>query len=351
MLLFNQYNRRKGVLFLLKKRIMKKLVIITIIITSLTSTGLFILYGPWDNFRNFWITSAMTTYSHQYLAHLFYSNETIEKVMANNYVIEIDEEPNTSLINKDKNNAKNYTDMYEKQILEKEEGNDLYKVIDIQGSGYRGFLVAVYDPSKIKLVMTKYLNTRGETLTALSEEYSARVGINAGAFGIINDGVPSGSVVQNGKIVFSSNPFQVGGGVIGFDYNNNLILTKDNMQTALNKYNLRDAIEFGPFLIVNGKPSFIKGNGGWGIAPRTVIGQRSDGIVLFLVIDGRRIGYSLGADMVELTRVMTNYKAINAANLDGGLSTTLTVEKVLRNKPSVLSEKERTIPNAWIVTD
>jgi exopolysaccharide biosynthesis protein len=351
MLLFNQYNRRKGVLFLLKKRIMKKLVIITIIITSLTSTGLFILYGPWDNFRNFWITSAMTTYSHQYLAHLFYSNETIEKVMANNYVIEIDEEPNTSLINKDKNNAKNYTDMYEKQILEKEEGNDLYKVIDIQGSGYRGFLVAVYDPSKIKLVMTKYLNTRGETLTALSEEYNARVGINAGGFSIINDGIPFGSVVQNGKIVFSSSSFEVGGGVIGFDYNNNLILTKDNMQTALNKYNLRDAIEFGPFLIVNGKPSFIKGNGGWGIAPRTVIGQRSDGIVLFLVIDGRRIGYSLGADMVELTRVMTNYKAINAANLDGGLSTTLTVEKVLRNKPSVLSEKERTIPNAWIVTD
>lgn len=338
-------------LFLLKKRIMKKLVIITIIITSLTSTGLFILYGPWDNFRNFWITSAMTTYSHQYLAHLFYSNETIEKVMANNYVIEIDEEPNTSLINKDKNNAKNYTDMYEKQILEKEEGNDLYKVIDIQGSGYRGFLVAVYDPSKIKLVMTKYLNTRGETLTALSEEYNARVGINAGGFSIINDGIPFGSVVQNGKIVFSSSSFEVGGGVIGFDYNNNLILTKDNMQTALNKYNLRDAIEFGPFLIVNGKPSFIKGNGGWGIAPRTVIGQRSDGIVLFLVIDGRRIGYSLGADMVELTRVMTNYKAINAANLDGGLSTTLTVEKVLRNKPSVLSEKERTIPNAWIVTD
>jgi exopolysaccharide biosynthesis protein len=55
--------------------------------------------------------------------------------------------------------------------------------------------------------------------------------------------------------------------------------------------------------------------------------------------------------MVELTRIMTNYKAINAANLDGGLSTTLTVEKVLKNNPAVYSEEERALPNAWIVTD
>ena len=50
---------------------------------------------------------------------------------------------------------------------------------------------------------------------------------------------------------------------------------------------IRDGIEFGPFLIVNGKPSFVKGDGGWGIAPRSAIGQRADGIVLFVVINGR----------------------------------------------------------------
>ena len=51
------------------------------------------------------------------------------------------------------------------------------------------------------------------------------------------------------------------------------------------KAGMEDAVEFGPFLIVNGNAAEIKGNGGWGIAPRTVLAQRKDGIVLFVVID------------------------------------------------------------------
>jgi exopolysaccharide biosynthesis protein len=341
---------KKGGLLLLTTKKMKRLAIAAIIVDALMCISLFVIYGPCTSFRDFWITTSMTTMRHQYLAHIFYSDKTIYEVMANNIVIEVDEDPDISLINKEK--VDHYKDRYEEQILKKDKGNDLYKVINVQGSGYRGFLVAIYDPSKIKLVMTRYPNGKGEYLTTYSKTYDARVAINASGFEDIADGgTPSGSVVQDGKIVYSSNRLELEGGVIGFDYNDNLILTKDDMQTALNKYNLKNAIEFGPFLIVNGKPSFIKGNGGWGIAPRTVIGQRSDGIVLFLIIDGRRIGYSLGTDMVELTRIMTNYKAINAANLDGGLSTTLTIEKKLKNKPAILSSEQRALPNAWIVTN
>lgn len=298
----------------------------------------------------------MTTLNHQYLAHIFYSNGTIEEVMANNNIIETDEDSDVSLIDKDQEEAPYYADKYEKQILVKDKGNDLYKVINIEGSGYRGYLVAIYNPSKIKLVMTGYPKIRGELLTTYSKMYDAKVAINASGFydpeGVGDGGTPTGSVVKDGKIIFSGTGRELNGGVIGFDYNGNLILTKDDMETALDKYSLRDAVEFGPFLIVNGKPSFIKGNGGWGIAPRTVIGQRSDGIVLFLIIDGRRIGYSLGTDMVELTKIMTNYKAVNAANLDGGASTTLTIEKILKNKPASIGKVEqRALPNAWIVTN
>ena len=100
-----------------------------------------------------------------------------------------------------------------------------------------------------------------------------------------------------------------------------MILGKMSANTALQK-GVRDAVTFGPFLIVNGKRSFIKGNGGWGTAPRTAIGQRKDGIVLFLVIDGRKLGLP-GADMVDLTNIMSNYGAYNAANLDGGTSSVL----------------------------
>ena len=64
---------------------------------------------------------------------------------------------------------------------------------------------------------------------------------------------------------------------------------------------IRDAVEFGPFLIINGKSSFVRGNGGLGIAPRTAIGQRKDGIALFLVINGR-LANSIGADMEDLQK-------------------------------------------------
>ena len=88
----------------------------------------------------------------------------------------------------------------------------------------------------------------------------------------------------------------------------------------------------GPFLIVNGKASTIVGNGGWGTAPRTAIGQRRDGIVLFLVLDGRTVTKP-GADMDDLITIMQNYGAYNAANLDGGTSTAMVVDNKLINDP------------------
>ena len=112
---------------------------------------------------------------------------------------------------------------------------------------------------------------------------------------------------------------------------------------------IRDAIEFGPFLIVNGKRSFVKGNGGWGIAPRSAIGQRQDGIVLFLVINGR-IPSSIGADMIDLCDVLENYGAYNAANLDGGSSSELVINQEIVNTPVAGgSNGLRDMPTFWVV--
>jgi exopolysaccharide biosynthesis protein len=112
---------------------------------------------------------------------------------------------------------------------------------------------------------------------------------------------------------------------------------------------IRDAVEFGPFLIINGKRSFIKGNGGWGIAPRSAIGQRQDGIVLFLVINGR-IASSIGADMVDLCDVMERYGAYNAANLDGGSSTELVINNKIINTPVASGDHGlRDMATFWVV--
>ena len=118
-------------------------------------------------------------------------------------------------------------------------------------------------------------------------------------------------------------------------------------EEALKTY--RDAVEFGPFLMINGKRSFVKGNGGWGVAPRTVIGQRRDGIVLFLVINGR-LATSIGADMIDLCDIMENYGAFNAANLDGGASSELVINQQIINTPVAGGKNGlRTIPTFWAV--
>lgn len=331
----------------------KGLIIATIILDLMMCISLTVLYGPWTNFKNFWITSTMTTMTHQYLAHWFYSDKTIASVLADNYIKESGDSTDTDLINtKPVEKTITYESESERQILEKDKDNDLYKVIDISNGSYKGSLVVVYDSTKIKLGITKHLGSKGQYIDTMALENNAAVAINGGGFydpeWMGNGGEPTGSLISNGKIVWTSGR-PASGGVVGFDYNGKLVLSKDSMATALSKYNLKDALEFGPFLIVNGKPSFIKGNGGWGTAPRTAIGQRQDGITLFLVIDGRSIE-SLGADMVDLTEIMTKYKAYNAVNMDGGSSTTLIVNNTLMNKPTAKGRSNmRAIADCWLV--
>lgn len=322
----------------IKKNSKRKKLIITLssIFILLIIAILFLFYGPWSGFRNFWITSSMTTMSHQYLATSIYSEETIKKVLEENKIIESIDTTDTNLIKfkKYNKNMQIFKNKYEKEILTKS-NNDLYKLIKISGKGYQGFLVAIYDPSKIELATSKYLGKKGENILTISKRENAKVAINAGGFydpdWNSNGAIPHGTVIKNGKIVSDFKDAGMAGGFIGFTNDNKLLLGKMSKEEALNK-GYRDAIEFGPFLIINGKSSFVKGNGGWGIAPRTAIGQRKDGIVLFLVINGR-LPNSIGADMADLTEIMENYGAYNAANLDGGSSSELVIENKIINTP------------------
>lgn len=299
------------------------------------SSFLFLFYGPWDGFRNFWITSAMTTMSHRYLATWFYSDEYIQKVLKNNSIIEVDEVSDPNAIRFRKYTTTIYRNQYEKEVLVKDEGNDLYKLIPVSGKGYNGFIVAIYDPSRISIATTQYLGVRGESILTVSKRENAIIAMNGGGFydpdWNSNGALPHGTVISNGKVVSDFNDAGMGGGFIGFNNDNVLVLGNMSKEKAV-EIGLRDAVEFGPYLIVNGKRSFIKGNGGWGVAPRTAIGQRQDGIVLFLVVNGR-LASSIGADMVDLTDIMENYGAYNAANLDGGSSSELVINNEIINTP------------------
>lgn len=324
------------------------------------STGLFLLYGPYDKLRNTLITTAMTTMSHQYLARWFYTDEYINKVLANNYIIEINEDTNPDLINMPdfNNNNNKYKNKYEKDIFEGVDENTIYKKIKVKGNGYDGYIVAIYKPEKVKLAVSSKLGTEGQNLKTMAKNNNALIIMNASGFydptWSGNGAIPHGTVIKDGRIIYDYDDAQVGGGFIGFDKNNKLILGRMTKEKAIS-IGMRDAIEFGPFLIVNGKPSFVKGDGGWGIAPRSAIAQRSDGIVLFVAINGRnyRSGI-LGIDMVDLTELLLNYGAVNAANLDGGTSSALLEGQELLNNPISSTGAQgvlRRIPTAWMVVE
>ena len=111
---------------------------------------------------------------------------------------------------------------------------------------------------------------------------------------------------------------------------------------------IRDAVTFGPNLIVDGK-TVISGDGGWGIAPRTGIGQMADGTVIFVVIDGRQPTWSIGATLRDLMNVFDDYHTVNAVNLDGGSSSELVYDGKVMNKLWDIFG-ERYVPTAFVVT-
>ena len=337
------------------KKSKKIIIIMTSIVVVCISSGLFLLYGSYDGFRDFWITSAMTTMNHQYLATIFYSDETINKVLEKNEVIEPEGTTDTSLIDIYDNTIKTtvYKDEYDKQVLEHEEGA-IYKYFKVDGYSFDAYMAVIYDPSKISVVHTKYMGTTGQYLVDMAKENDAIVAINGGGFvdinGESNGGEPRGIIIEDGKIIQSSRNRDKAGGVIGFTNDNKLFLGDVPAEEAV-AAGVRDAVEFGPFLVVNGESSFIKGNGGYGIHPRTAIGQRKDGIVLFLVVDGRRVD-SIGAGMKDLSEIMLKYGAYNAANLDGGNSSVLVINNKIMNRPINWFDQEQTRPiaTAFIVS-
>lgn len=335
---------------------MKKAIITLIVLDFLALIGFFITYGPWSYFRDLLVTTAMSTMTHSYLARIFYSDEMIKEVMNKNYIVEVNEETKTNEIEVGKiSENDNYSSIYEKQILERDK-DDLYKLIEFKYNGYNVFLTAIYDPSRVELASARNLGVVGENVTDIAKNNKAKVAINAGGFYDSgydgNGGTPTGVVIEDGKIVWNGS--HISGNIVGFNEDDVLILSKGTVQEALNA-GIRDAMQFGPFLIVNGKPSEVGGNGGGGKNPRTVIAQRKDGIVLFLVIDGNGEKYNFdlrgGASFSDLITILQRYGAYNAANMDGGASSVLAIEGKLKNKPCGQNtiDGQRRLPNAWIV--
>lgn len=295
-----------------------------------TSAFLFILYGPFNGFKDWLVTTAMSTMNHQYLCKWFYSDEEIKEVQSRNFVKEPDASTDPSLIGKEDEKEEVVYNEYEKQIMIHEE-DEPYKIITFEVNGAKAYLAAIYDPSMVSVEVTSQVGVLGEYVTKMAERNEAMVAINAGGFVDAGHNLgesPTGITIVDGNIITNNEYGEAvsTGGLIGFNEDNVLMLLKNTTAEEALEMGIRDAVSWGPFLIVNGESATVSGNGGWGGGARSAIGQRKDGTVLFLVVDSNA-SRTTGAGMEDLVEIMENYGAYNAANLDGGTSSVMALPR------------------------
>lgn len=328
-----------------------KSTIIFIILDILAISGFVIMYGPWDYVRNLYVTTAMQTMTHQYLARVFYSEDKIKAIMDNNYIILLKEDVNTDNIVINTKEKIKYKDEYEKELLTRDKDNDTYKVLDVNVGNAKGYLVAIYDPTKVKLIRTKYFNAGGfgERIIDMCKRYNGSVCINGGGFlnGFTNGSdQPAGYVIDNSEVVWASNGYSARANIIGLTAEGKLKLMNNVTGNEAIQSGIKYGIEFGPFLIINGEAITIKGTP-YGVANKAAIAQRKDGIIMFLVTEGET--YVDGATLQDVVDTLQKYGAYNAANLDGGQSTTLVVENQMINSPNYIAKKQggRYVVTGW----
>lgn len=222
----------------------------------------------------------------------------------------------------------------------------------IESPRYIGYILEIPDPRRIQVATAANIQEKGDTTSNIAKMNGAVAAINGGGFhdpnGTGTGRLPYGFILHDGEYIIGKD---VGPDedvdFVGFSNSGNLIAGNYD-KTELGDMNAMEGITFGPPLIVDGKKMITEGDGGWGVGPRTAIGQRKDGTVLFLVIDGRQPGYSLGATLRDVQDVLYEKGAYIAANLDGGSSSTLYLNGKVVNKPADLLG-ERMIPTAFIV--
>ena len=224
------------------------------------------------------------------------------------------------------------------------------ELVDISGPSWHGKMMVVRDPSLVRLAVPKAMEERGlhgldllMDVEEFCEMYGAIGGITAGGFNM-DTGAPGWFVIKNGKII---NPCSVPACAVGFTADHRLLVGWMNDEEAIEK-GMVDGICWPPILIENGVK--VTGMGG-GYNPRAAIGQRADGTVILVLIEGRMVS-SLGATFDDLADFMEEQGCINACNLDSGRSSVMVYEGAPVTKIAVgagIQTTNRAAPNAFVV--
>lgn len=305
-------------------------VLITVLFVLITLIAMIkmICSGISESAKELFATTMLETGQMKFLATMFLSKEELQDLVDRNSVEAMNTEVDTALIT------------VVGQESNKEFDKNGIEIKEISGNTFFAKMLIINDPTRVKLATTYPWKEYGLELEKLVNQSDSIAGVNGGLYLSTGNkgGQPLGVVVSNGEIQYNKPSGYAGLHLIGFDENNILRIeslegkNQNQIEELIKTEKIRDAVTFQEEssdannhfvkLIVNGEERVVDGKGS-GANPRTAIGQRADGTVLLLVTDGRGASGHLGATAADLIKIMKEYGAVNAANLDGGSSSSM----------------------------
>ena len=216
-------------------------------------------------------------------------------------------------------------------------------IVEVTGGNYVGTLAICKNPDQITMKKAQDFGNMGDQILSYTKKNV--LAINGSGF---QD--PNGEGI-GGTIVGS---FVLDGKEYGKPEYNYLFFGYKEDHRLYISWGIEDmksyewGLQFAPALIVNGN-KIVQGTNGWGLQPRTAIGQTEEGEFLLLIVDGRQVGYSLGCTVEDCANIMDRHKAYQAVNMDGGSSSIMSYrDRIITRNSSALPEG-RYLPNAIVV--
>lgn len=314
-----------------KKIVLRSLLSIFTVIICVIIAAFALLHvlvnGPCQPLKERLVLSATQASATKWLPGLFMPQSEVDNIVAKSFEINTDVlslEEYAEMTNTESDNSE--ADIWENAI----DGMLFEKVT---GKTFTGYVLLVKDPSRVFVGTSSDFKQglMGMKIFDIAVKEDAIAVINAGEFadpgGQGTGNNPMGITYSKGELVWHDTLKRT---FIGFDANNNLIVTEPMDKATATEMSIRDGVSFqnGNVLITNDENGSITvhyADNNTGTAQRTAIGQRADGTVILLVTDGRSAS-SLGATRNDVIDVMVKYGAISAGMLDGGSSSLMYYE-------------------------
>ena len=316
----------------------------TALVVLVAGLGLVYVFtkGPSETLRNDFVMTMLETRRFDFMSNLFLTSEEVAEIRKVNKET-VTYEQDSSLISISSAEAIGAAAVEESYAQDDDGDGIIFE--NVKGAGFAGYLITVLDHTRVFVGMPDSYGGVGLTLEEMVNKYEALGGINAGGFkdegGTGLGGQPEGLTIVDGVCYGEGNGESI---FAGFDDKGVMHVGYYTAWSA-EANNIKNGVSFGPVLIMNGEPANPNTLPS-GVNPRTSIGQRADGAVMMLVIDGRQ-AHSMGATYQDCVDILYSRGAVNAINMDGGSSSNMYLNGQYINRNSSTSGA-RPLPTAFL---